>query len=346
MARNRNTANKGLPPNLYLRNGYYSYRDPRTRKEYGLGRNRTLAITETIQVNIEIFGQGQPLINKINSESIITVEQWCEKYDHIIQQRKLSPVTLTNKRQLIRSIPDSMRKQPITNISVKDIADLISQYVEKGAAPMAKILRSELRDFFREAMADGLITTNPVEGTRNPRQRVSRSRLSSDDFKAILTAAKRTKPLWFVLIMKAALVTGQRQGDLCRMHRDNIDNDRLYIEQRKTGTKLSIPLDLDICGIKLRDITDACGDGYLFSTSGGKVPSEQMVRKYFLSARESTGLEWEGSPPSFHEIRSLSARMHTKERSTEFAKQLLGHKSVAMTAVYQDVRGGRTDIVL
>ncbi|WP_341993542.1 tyrosine-type recombinase/integrase [Morganella morganii] len=346
MARNRNTANKGLPPNLYLRNGYYSYRDPRTRKEYGLGRNRTLAITEAIQANIEIFGHGESLVNKINSKAVITVGVWCEKYDVLIQQRGLSAVTLVNKRHLIKSIPDHIREMPISTVSVKDIADLLSEYINKGAASMAKVLRAELRDLFREAMADGLIMTNPVEGTRNPRTCVSRSRLSIDDFRAILSVAEQTKPAWFTHIMKAALVTGQRQGDLCRMHRNNIDNGRLYVEQKKTGAKLSIPLDLEIAGIKLRDITDKCGNDYLFSSTPGKTQSEQMVRKYFLSAREATGLTWNGTPPPFHEIRSLAARLYTEERSTEFAKQLLGHKSVTMTAIYQDTRGGRTDIVL
>ncbi|MEM8324864.1 tyrosine-type recombinase/integrase [Morganella morganii] len=346
MARNRNTVNKGLPPNLYLRNGYYSYRDPRTRKEYGLGRNRTLAITEAIQANIELLGSGDSLVSRINTESVITVGEWCEKYDLIIQRRGLSNITLRNKRQLLKAIPDDMRKMPVTQISVKDIANLLSDYVEKGAASMAKVLRSELRDLFREAMADGLIITNPVEGTRNPRTSVSRSRLSFEEYGAILSDAKNTKPSWFVLMLKAALVTGQRQGDLCRMHQDNIKNNRLYIEQSKTGAKLSIPLDLEIRGIKLRDIINQSGSGYLFSTARDRAPSEQVVRKHFQSSRNSIGIQWDGTPPSFHEIRSLSARLYAEERGLDFAKQLLGHKSVAMTETYRDSRGGWNEIVL
>lgn len=346
MARNRNTANKGLPPNLYLRNGYYSYRDPRTRKEYGLGRNRTLAITEAIQANIELLGTGDSLVSRINTESVITVGEWCLKYDDIIQRRGLSKTTLRNKRQLLKAIPDDMRKMPVTQISVKDIANLLSDYVEKGASSMAKVLRSELRDLFREAMADGLIMANPVEGTRNPRTSVSRSRLSFEAYRAILSEAENTKPAWFVRMMKAALVTGQRQGDLCRMHTDNIRNDRLYVEQGKTGSKLSIPLDLEIRGIKLRDIINESGDGYLFSSTRGDAPGEQMVRKHFQSLRKSVGIKWDGTPPSFHEIRSLSARLYSEERGVDFAKQLLGHKSVTMTEVYRDSRGGWNEIML
>ncbi|MGO0472382.1 phage integrase Arm DNA-binding domain-containing protein, partial [Escherichia coli] len=50
MGRRRSHERRDLPPNLYIRNnGYYCYRDPRTGKEFGLGRDRRIAITEAIQ---------------------------------------------------------------------------------------------------------------------------------------------------------------------------------------------------------------------------------------------------------------------------------------------------------
>ncbi|EEQ2761269.1 phage integrase Arm DNA-binding domain-containing protein [Escherichia coli] len=46
MGRRRSHERRDLPPNLYIRNnGYYCYRDPRTGKEFGLGRDRRIAIT-------------------------------------------------------------------------------------------------------------------------------------------------------------------------------------------------------------------------------------------------------------------------------------------------------------
>ena len=55
MGRRRSHERRDLPPNLYIRNnGYYCYRDPRTGKEFGLGRDRRIAITEAIQANIEL----------------------------------------------------------------------------------------------------------------------------------------------------------------------------------------------------------------------------------------------------------------------------------------------------
>lgn len=58
-----------------------------------------------------------------------------------------------------------------------------------------------------------------------------------------------------------------------------------------------------------------------------------------MKSRKLFGLSWAGDPPSFHEIRSLSARLHTELRGGKFAQRLLGHKSAEMTARYQDSRG-------
>ncbi|ARJ67816.1 hypothetical protein WV31_20265 [Magnetospirillum sp. ME-1] len=43
------------------------------------------------------------------------------------------------------------------------------------------------------------------------------------------------------------------------------------------------------------------------------------------------------TPPTFHEIRSLAARLYTEQGIN--AQALLGHKSADMTSIYRDVRG-------
>lgn len=54
--------------------------------------------------------------------------------------------------------------------------------------------------------------------------------------------------------------------------------------------------------------------------------------------RNKSELSWDGAPPSFHEIRSLSARLYTEKMGYEFTRKLLGHKSAKMTEKYQDYR--------
>lgn len=51
MSRTRSAANRRLPRNLYYRHGYYSYKDPRDGREYGIGRDKWLAIAEALRRN-------------------------------------------------------------------------------------------------------------------------------------------------------------------------------------------------------------------------------------------------------------------------------------------------------
>ena len=54
-------------------------------------------------------------------------------------------------------------------------------------------------------------------------------------------------------------------------------------------------------------------------------------------------LSFEGDPPTFHELRSLSARLYEKQISDKFAQHLLGHKSDTMASQYRDDRGREWD---
>jgi integrase len=59
----------------------------------------------------------------------------------------------------------------------------------------------------------------------------------------------------------------------------------------------------------------------------------------FAEARDKAGLTWPAgkTPPTFHEIRSLAARLYAEQGID--AQALLEHKSPDMTALYRDVRG-------
>ncbi|MFS1539830.1 MAG: tyrosine-type recombinase/integrase, partial [Candidatus Phlomobacter fragariae] len=76
---------------------------------------------------------------------------------------------------------------------------------------------------------------------------------------------------------------------------------------------------------------------YIITDEGKKI-STNKISKGFAKFRYKSKLTWEGNPPSFHEIRSLSARLYTEKMGGDFAQKLLGHKSAEMTAKYQDNR--------
>jgi integrase len=65
------------------------------------------------------------------------------------------------------------------------------------------------------------------------------------------------------------------------------------------------------------------------------------ITRAFARARDLAGVKRETgkTPPTFHEIRSLSIRWYTTAYGQDFAQAIAGHKDAKTTAIYRDVRG-------
>ncbi len=70
----------------------------------------------------------------------------------------------------------------------------------------------------------------------------------------------------------------------------------------------------------------------------GSIHPDGLTKK-FVAARKASGLEFQESPPTFHEIRSLSGHLYEKQNDKAFAQKLLGHSSETMTLKYLKTRG-------
>ncbi|WP_256852713.1 site-specific integrase [Pantoea sp. Fr+CA_20] len=345
-ARRRSSKTNDLPPNLYCRNGYYSFRDPRTGKEYGLGRDKRYAVTQAIDANMTIVIKPvRGLVDRINNTEVHNMGEWCEKYIQILERREISSGTMAEYKSRVNAIKNTFFDSHVNSITTKDIAIFLEGYVTSGKEARAKLLRSTLLDMFREAIAEGIVETNPVEATRNARIKIKRSRLSEDEFNAILAATNGCQP-WISLSMKLALVTAQRVSDIVKMRWEQIHNERIRVEQKKTGMKLAIPLSTAVGGMTLSDVLGECRSLYascstVIATRTGGELDVKSVSRAFAKARDATGINWEGNPPSFHEIRSLAARLYEAGKGEKYAQSILGHKSAEMTERYTDARGSQ-----
>jgi integrase len=153
--------------------------------------------------------------------------------------------------------------------------------------------------------------------------------------------------------MELAIMTGQRREDIAAMGRKDLRDGRLWIEQGKTQAKVCIPLELslDVLGWTLAEVIERCQTKHVISKTfvhhvshiGKAIPGgavrEQSIAAAFAEARDAVGITVPAgkTPPTFHEIRSLAARLYSEQGVN--AQALLGHKSADMTAIYRDVRG-------
>ena len=279
------------------------------------------------------------------------MSDWIERYRQILTERNLAPKTRDAFRQRLKTIEDKLGKLIVARVSTRDIADFILEWDSAGKKRMAQALRSFLLDMFREAVAAGWIENNPVAVTRAPRVEVTRSRLTLDNFLAIYEQAKMFSPR-VCRSMEVALVTAQRREDVRQMLFRDVREDMLWVEQEKTGAKVRIPLNLRLnaVGWSVSDVIQRCRDNVIsrhlihHNEHQGRAKPGDKVRATSLScdfakARELAKIKWQAgkSPASFHEIRSLAARLYAEQGVD--VQALLGHKSPDMTAIYRDVRG-------
>lgn len=341
---------------------YWRYKHPVTGKFHGLGDNSEEARTIAIDANMRLAEQQMVNLIKIRNElsrevsQSITTNAWIDKYRMIQQDRvkagEIKVDTAKIREPALRALISNCGIKPLSEVGAKDIAGILDIYIEKGQGRMAQMVRSTLSDVFKEAQHAGEVPAgyNPAKATKQPRAKVSRQRLSLEEWKMIYKYSL-TQPVHVPRSMMLAIITGQRVGDLCKMKFSDIWDDKLHIVQQKTGAKVAIPLALkcDALNMTLKEVINECRDSVLSPwilhhhrsrrncTRGGQLTKSTLSRG-FAEARNNCGIKWDGdAPPTFHEQRSLSERLYREQGINTQA--LLGHKSGQMTEKYNDDRG-------
>ncbi|ENR7872374.1 site-specific integrase [Escherichia coli] len=355
-------------PNLYplysrkVNKVYWRYKHPITGKFHALGTNETEAIAIATEANTRLAEQRTRQILAISDRiatskgKAITTSTWLDRYQAIQNDRlKSGDIKLNTYKQ--KAKPVSLLRERaglklISAVDVRDIAQLLDEYIAAGQPRMAQVVRSVLIDVFKEAQHYGEVPPgyNPALATKQPRRKITRQRLSLEEWKKIFDIADASHR-YMGNAMLLALVTGQRLGDISRMKFSDIWDDHLHVIQEKTGSKIAIPLSLRLNAINwsLRDVVARCRDYavspylvHFFRTTsqaerGAQVKANTLTMN-FSKARDLAGIDWgEGSPATFHEQRSLSERLY-KEQGLNTQK-LLGHKTQQQTDRYHDDRG-------
>lgn len=338
------------PDHMIERRGYYSWRHPVSKKEYGLGRDYAAAARDAREANASLT---QPALAERIEQTTRTLGQFLEGY-----QKRIDAIPRPNSRDAARSelkairthlsdLPIGVRFEDMPAIS-KACFDMLQLWVEQDKLRMAKCLRTRLIDIFGAMVGQGWLAVNPAKDLELPAVKVKRDRLTWEAFQAIYAVADtRTQRS-----MELGLLTAQRLEEVANMRFRDVRDGFLHVEQQKTGTRLRIPtsMRLNALGLSLDDVIKRCRDNVVsqnmihhYEHNGrakpGHAVNPQTVSTLFREARIRAGITApEGRrPPSFHELRSLSIRLYTAEGYDPQA--LAGHKDAATTAIYADARG-------
>ncbi|HFS5793838.1 TPA: site-specific integrase [Citrobacter werkmanii] len=355
-------------PNLYplysrkVNKVYWRYKHPVTGKFHSLGTDEVEAKAIATEANARLAEQRSRQVLAISDRiatskgKSITTVTWLERYWKIQEERfasgDIKENTYKQKAKPVALLKERAGMKLISSVDVRDIAQILEEYLSAGQPRMAQVVRSVLIDVFKEAQHYGEVPPghNPALATKQPRRKITRQRLSLEEWQKIFNIADANHR-YMGNAMLLALVTGQRLGDISKMKFSDIWEDHLHVIQEKTGSKIAIPLSLRLNAINwsLRDVVARCRDYavspylvHFFRTTsqaerGSQVKSNTLTMN-FSKARDVAGIDWEkGSPATFHEQRSLSERLY-KQQGVDTQK-LLGHKSQQQTDRYHDDRG-------
>jgi integrase len=348
--RRRSEKRRNFPDNLYETGGYYSWKHPSTGQHFGLGRDKTHAFKEAIKANAAIAVKRPSLVDRITGAAN-TWGDWCIEFEKKLAERESAENTRrTRKSQMNRLRKCFDESRAASGITTKDCADVLEQMKQAGKHRAAQAFRSFLIDCFDRMIAAGWRPDNPASVTDEIKVKVKRARLPFDVFMKVY---ERTKYRWLRNAMALALVSGQGREECAYAEFSDVHDDCWWSERGKTGARIILPLDLrlECFGMSLGDVIRQCRTTGIVSKHlvhqterargarlGKKMHVAKLTRMFSAEVR-ALELDWDGkSPPTFHEIRSLSSRLH-KEQGNVNPQELLGHKDPRTTAIYTDGRG-------
>jgi integrase len=382
-ARPRSQRKRNWPDGLYERNGYFSWRNPITGEELGIGRVALVeASSQAIEANLHVreLLKKPRLVDRLGGAGGRTVDELILLHDgddddlysgrlgEKLKAKELAENTVKTLRSCGRAVLAAWKGRLVASIDTADVDKLLEHWKAADQKRMALAVRSYLSGyFFRFAEAKGWIPrgTNPSLITDKIKARVKRARLSLEAFQAIYDAAGALDP-WVRHSMALAIVSARRREDLAvadfRQYPDSlvyVADRKLWVIQKKVDRhvgalhiRLPFELHLDALGWSLEWAIAQCRDDIVsrrlihHTRPRGKhsQPGDEVfidtITKGFRRARDRSGLTWpdELEPPTFHEIRSLAARLYEKQGNVD-VQVLLGHSDPATTEIYKDSRG-------
>lgn len=205
-----------------------------------------------------------------------------------------------------------------------------------------KQLTTNFRTIIGEAIADGILTSNPFWGYEAERPKREHKHLTAEELELIMTTPLQDARLYLVRdLFLFSCYTGIPYCDMCLLRKDNLMTDEngtrwIRMTRKKTGIDYEVPL-LDISVYIIDKYRDIEPDGRLFPMYSNTEMNRQLK---VIAAKCGIKLRI-----VFHTARHTYATEITLSHGVplETVSRMMGHTSIGTTQIYAHVTDRKVD---
>ena len=235
-------------------------------------------------------------------------------------------------------------KTPLASLKMDAIKPYLVQAILNGmhndfAPSTIKQVLVLLKRLYSWSEEQGLYTgDNPALRIKPPKfdNKVTNS-LSRDDMESLICTLNKWKNERAVLIVKFALYSGKRRGEILGLRWADVDleNNRLTLQKTKSGKIQTLPLNNKCTDLLNRALEIQISD-YVFPTNTGKY--YHGFSNTWVKIRKRAGLP----DFRFHDLRHTYASYLASSGKVDIytLKELLGHSTIEMTQRYAHLVNG------
>lgn len=274
-------------------------------------------------------------LKAIDLASMPTLEQFAHIYiERYAKVKKKS--WAEDDRMLKVDVLPILGDMPLDKIERKHLIALLDKKEDAGALVARDRLISLISKVFSFAIDRAIVNNNPIKGIQKSKVK-TRSRVLSDQeirlfWERTETSNSNGDPATR-LALRLTLVTGQRAGEICQLHEQQIKGNIWTMPATKNGRIHTVYLS-PLAQTLIQEARPYSRNGFLFVNRLGEPKDEKTLAK----AMKQWGLEWEHDPegdPTPHDLRRTFTTRLASLGFDRFVQNLVtNHADKTIGAVY------------
>lgn len=282
---------------------------------------------------------GRVYVDK-EKERRTTLADLLTRYETDVTPSKRGAAQEVNRLRAWRREP--FAAWPVVSVTTGEIVEWRQRRIAEGRAPSTvSNAMNLLSAVYKIAITEwGFRLDNPVLGVKRPSPREGRNVVLTVETETRLLSACERGPAWLPWVVRIAIETGMRAGEIRRMRWEHVSEFSIFIPKSKNGSARTVPLTEDAEQIvgAMRDALPRRLDGWVFGPPDLPVNEGGFTGWKIVNAFRDACAQAEPTAVTgltFHDLRHVAiTRLAPLHRDALHLSKTTGHKTLAMLARY------------